>query len=730
MALRLALLLMVIFFVPAASAAPVTLPELEARLSNGVEVLKASEELAAASLALEALRERSGLSFFADLSARGINEPLSRSESSSVEGYSSYSFRLGARLPLFGSWHKERIAQLEARLGELEAQRRLYFVKRTNLTALRKAWASLWTARRRMEALNAFLALEGRFMPVMERRSSQGFLLRSDLMEMKSWFLLARREAAASRALEEAALNVIRRACGIPSLPMELDPGVPPLKPVSLSYDEALRIARHLSGELKAMSDAAEVRRFLATHRARGQYDSYLQGGFQVTRESPGRYGEEAFLSLSFTFPEGEPRAASLDASAEIRRLRALEADMSAHRMSLESSLAEGSSRFRYALAQGEFSLARLKSALEALRTANLRHGAIPGDTAEKLLRAHLDVMNSALALIDAEGAAAQYHAELLEVLEDPGAPSPSPGQVWAVTPTDFHQEGAHLISLWLASSLGPKSSPAASPKGEGAADDAVPVGAYMWDGDRLLKGDLNPLDQAKALGISALRVSFTSGGVLQIIKKGEPRDNLLKALDRASKMGIRMELCLGDPWWITSEGRPHLVSLVSSLGDLPFEGLNLDLEPDQLEGVHDGSRMAYLQNTLESVKAASKASPWGVSLSMHPRYLEGQFLHKTLSGLSGSGVREVTCMVYVSNPMSAADRINRIASAAGVNISLAVSVERGGPKEESFYYLGRAEFFSKVLPYLKGRLVGPGSAIWIQSLEDLLSMPEGGSGR
>jgi hypothetical protein len=138
-----------------------------------------------------------------------------------------------------------------------------------------------------------------------------------------------------------------------------------------------------------------------------------------------------------------------------------------------------------------------------------------------------------------------------------------------------------------------------------------------------------------------------------------------------------------------------------------------------------------YLRKTLESVIAASHASPWRVSLSMHPRYLEGQLLQETLGGLKGSGVREVTCMIYVSNPISAADRLNRIAnSAGGIPISLAVSVERGGPKEESFYSLGRKEFLSKVLPDLKGRIVNLGSAIWIQSLEDLLSMPEGGNGR
>lgn len=732
--------LLVLLFVPAVSASPLTLPELEARVPLGLEVLKASEELAAAHLALEAVRERSGAWFFAELSARGVNEPLSRSGSSQVEGYSSYSLRVGTRLPLFGSWHKERIAEAEARLAELEALRRFYYVKRANLTALRKAWVSLWTARRRMEVLNGFLALEGRFIPVMEARASQGFLLESDLMEMKSWFLLARREAAASKAVEDAALGVIRRSAGILNpLPLDLDVGVPPMKPVSLSCDEALRIAREFSGELKAMRDAADLRSSLVGHRARGQYDSYLQGGFQITKESPGRYGEEAFVSLSFAFPEGEPKAASLEASAEIRRLNALEAEMSAHRMGLESYLAEGSSKFRYALAQGEFSLARLKAALEALRTARLRHGAIPGDTAERLLRAHLDVMNSALALIDAEGTGAQYHAELLEVLEDPGIPSQAPGQVWAVTPMALHAEGERLISLWFSG----LSSFKAPSNGTGTYDrdvaanrskpsaDTVPLGAYMWGGDGLLKGGLHVLEEANALGITALRVSFTSQGVREILKNQGARNNLIEALRRASDMGIKIELCLGDPWWITPEGRPHLVSLVSSLRDLPFEGLHLDLEPDQLEAVTPGNRVKYLRETLESVRAAACASPWRVSMAIHPRYLEGEFLPETLGLLKVSGVQDVTCMIYVSNPLAAAERMERLVRAAGaVGLSMAVSVERGGPPDESFYPLGRMGLFSGVLPKLKERLAGSVSGIWIQSLEDLLSMPEGGGPR
>lgn len=728
--IRLLSLMVALFMVPCPAVA-LSLPEAEAQISRGFDVLKAAEDLSAAHMALEAVRERSGLSLFGDLSARGINEPLSRSDSSGIEGYQSYSVRLGARLPLFGSWHKERIAILEARLGELEAEQRLQLVHRANLTALRKAFVSLWTARRRREVCLAFLGLRDRFMPIMDLRVAQGFLLESDRREMDSWFLLAQRELAASQLVEDAAVQLIRRACGIldPS-PAGLDDGVPPLKPLAMPFDEAAARAIESAGDLKPLQEALEVRRSLVGHRARGQYDSFLYGGFQLTKESPGRYGAEGFLSLSFLFPEGESRAALLDAQAERHRVKSLEAQANARRLEVQSSLAEALSAYRYAETQAEFSLGRLRAASEAVRVATLRHGAMPGDTAERLLRAHVDLMNAALGLIDAEGSAAQSHAELLSLMEGRISPVSDSSKALAVTPLRTFKEGKSLLSLWLdrLDGLTP-SSPAASNDAAGGTNPlGMTLGAYMWDGDQLLQGDLSPLERAMSMGIGALRISFTARGMEDILR-GRGRKALLGALDRARQMGIAVELCLGDPWWITQEGRYGLVNLVSSLKNLPFDGLHLDLEPDQLQGVTQDNRSQLMAETLRTVQEVAKVSPWEISMAIHPRYLEGDLLPVTLGLLREIPLRDVTCMIYVSRVSAVSRRMQAISLNTGdIPLSLAVSVERSMPEGESFYRVGRRGFLGGVLPEVGTSLAGRIRGIWIQSLEDLFAMPEGGS--
>ena len=119
------------------------------------------------------------------------------------------SLRAGISVPLFGTWRKERIQELEARIASLEEELRFLTVRKANLTAMRKAYTLLWTIQEKKEFLQRFLDLEQQIMPLLGKRTKEGVLLERYRLEIDSWFALVRREMASDALLKEECLALV-----------------------------------------------------------------------------------------------------------------------------------------------------------------------------------------------------------------------------------------------------------------------------------------------------------------------------------------------------------------------------------------------------------------------------------------------------------------------------------------------------------------------------------------
>ncbi|ACZ18404.1 hypothetical protein Taci_0164 [Thermanaerovibrio acidaminovorans DSM 6589] len=685
-----------------------TLPELEEMVSSSPEVLRAVYDLLALQAREEALVASSGLKFFAEASVTGSNRPESRSDDARLEGYSTLSGRVGLALPVLGSWHRERVSQIRARIDSLKGAQREMEARRANLTALRKAYVLLWTSQRRELLSRWFLRLEGQAMPPMRRRTEEGYLLKADLLEMESWFHLARRQLEGALADQEMAMGIIRKATGRPYQEI-LKAETPSLRPVRYSKGALGRYVNQDDPELGILQQVTEQMELAAHHQGRGGYEAEVRAGVSYSLEDPGRGGHDAFVSFGLTAPVGLSKASRLSREAALFEAQAAAEEEAIHRMDRLSSILHGVSRCRHALSQLEFSSARLESALEALRVADLRASSIPGDVLERRLRAQMDLFSAAMDVVEAEGLAMQYHAELLELIpqdgpqEDPvviSSPPPGTSQRWALVMT----------------ALGGTPSP------RGQSTGALQLGAYLWNGDRVLNGEGDRL--LELIGRSPFRrilISFTSRGIRSILDGGPASRRLHDFLRSARSSGVWVELLLGDPDFILDP--KGMVDLISRLKGLPFDGLHLDLEVDQIPGASQ-RRQELNRRFLQAVEAAAKASPWGVSVSIHPRYLEEPFRQETLEGLHRSRVRGVAVMIYTSSTDRAVERFLSVARGVGdIRMWLAVSVEGNVSPEESLRGLGPAGF-SDALDRM-GR-AGVRSVL-VQSFEDHLSMTGGG---
>jgi hypothetical protein len=142
--------------------------------------------------------------------------------------------------------------------------------------------------------------------------------------------------------------------------------------------------------------------------------------------------------------------------------------------------------------------------------------------------------------------------------------------------------------------------------------------GTYIWDSRALLNG------QQRSKELKRLQdqdmVDLLVGLSAEQVRNPGSIEELQALVREAHAHGQRVLLLLGDPAWITPGDRPQLMALIRRFKSVPFDGLHLDLEVEQLGWPVPATR---LQQWLDTLKEAQRQSPWPLSISSHPRWFE-----------------------------------------------------------------------------------------------------------
>lgn len=220
--------------------------------------------------------------------------------------------------------------------------------------------------------------------------------------------------------------------------------------------------------------------------------------------------------------------------------------------------------------------------------------------------------------------------------------------------------------------------------------------GTYVWDSHALLdparrEAELEALQRA---GMRRLYVGLDLAQTQDIARTGEAVTALEAAADAR---GMSLSLLLGDPHWMTEARRPHLIELLASLRELPFDALHLDLEVEQLGWPVPDARVQDWMDTLRDVYAMS---PWPLEISAHHRWFEAAVpgVPCVPCALPVVGVERVSLMLYTRNADYAATRIAEIAERwPGLQFRLAQSVEDFLAPYETWDGASRAELAEQV---------------------------------
>lgn len=223
----------------------------------------------------------------------------------------------------------------------------------------------------------------------------------------------------------------------------------------------------------------------------------------------------------------------------------------------------------------------------------------------------------------------------------------------------------------------------------------------YVWNYDDVVSQP-GFLEKSQSMGINRILLSLNEK---QIASVASNPSALNKFLQDARHRGVKIELLLGDPDWILPQERMRLVEIIKRLKPVNFEGLHLDIEPDQLAGELAGKNK--LEEFIETIRQAASISPWPVAISIHPRYLakEPSFDLCIPCQLKEIGVKEITVMYYSMNLSSIAMTMkSAMQQYPELKFSLAQSLEPELGVENSYAHKPQA-FFRNAMQQLHNHL-------------------------
>lgn len=614
-----------------ASAMP-TLAELEARIdgSSQIQLVQSDYELARRRLELE--RRSHGASLYSQAMASENDDVI---DVNRTHSYTALGAGIGVKVPVLGSrlqW-QESVSRSELDVARQESLRELQ--RREILRDLRKTYAEYWAAQRLASLSREILEAEPLVESQLTRRTRFGLLLDSDRLELMSGFALARRDTAVAEADQQRALMTMRTLVSGP-----LEGGLaarPQMTPGCARTDEMIPSWVDAHPEVSFLREAAARAQFSPRDSALYEVSSDIRVGYATATEWPNaQRGGSAAVTWSFEVPiEMLSHRGLAQATAQAERIRAQRAyedrrqqvmqdvrNLMSQRSVLEESLR---------LAQVRFAAGN-----EAVREKELRSAKWAGDVIEQLQQVRLTRYGSAKALVEAELALARWNAD------------------WQMV----------------------------------SASTCRPRGLYAWSSDSVLANltihATRPVPSPDgAEGITRLLLSFSAPELKRYQQDAAP---LRAALDSAHERGLVVELLLGEPSWLLPAHRDELLRIVQDLRALPFDGLHLDIEPDQLASLGE-SPDSLLVGLIETAQAVRSVSPWRVEISLHPRYLDAQLGSTTLGGALSDADIAVTLMTYVANP----ERVIQIARPLlerypRLTVHVALSLESSLGAEESLY--------------------------------------------
>lgn len=691
-----------------------TLDEFHANLDEAATVLKAKADLDAQQSQLHVQEAQKGWEIFGGVSAGYQKSPFAREP---FGHFFDPLGRIGVRYPLLGSAERQQRAIDDAATQVKIEGIRLDWSKRLAKLFLEENYAAYWSARKMLALTESYLRLrDGGVTDILQQRREAGLLFMSDYLEFLSAFDRAERlkiEFGNNRDQALIRLGYLTNAKISPFEPVK--PELPEIEggtPVDIEQLD-LKI---LQARIENIQNTKEKENWRGIE---SDVNATAFGGPAIPHPSPEsmQLGYGGSVGFNFRMPLEIMSLRKNEESRLNSQLISLRADYTHRGQELQHEFRALLSSYQQLAQQIKFQHTRLEAARELMRERNLRLQAIDGDVIEKYLQAVNTYYRIAIENIEAESEQWKLHIRLrqfVSLLEATGRNSHP-----EINANELMQP---LQQAALSLAGGEKQATPKRVNQPARANTQVSSGrlaAYVWNSDQLMTQP-GLWEKKQVAEIGRFLVSLDAQ---QISKAAAKPARLKKFLMDAHRRGKKVELLLGDPGWILPAQRGKLLQLVKKLNGIDFDGLHLDIEPDQL--MADLSAKARLEELIETVRQVSAVSPWPVGISIHPRYLTPaeSFDLCVPCELEAKGVSEITVMYYSTNPANIIAALKPVMNQyPDLLFSLAQSLESGLGEENSYAHKPQTIFLQSMKQLQEQLRAANFTGLVIQSWQDLES--------
>jgi len=668
------------------------------QLDQAALVLKSRADLEAQRAQLMASEAQKGWEFFGSIAGGYRKSPFAREP---FGRFFDPLLRVGLRYPLLGSAEKQKRAINDAATDVEIEDIRLGWSKRLAILFMEENYAAYWSAQKLLILNESYLNLRdnGVEKKLLERQKD-GLLLASDYYEFISAFEQAERSKIEFDDNVKLALERLSHLTNETIVPFSaIKPLLAEIQPHVAKDIKQLDLAI-LQARINNLKHVRETENWQGVD---SDFSAVAFGGPAIPYPSPdgAQFGYGGAIGLSIRMPLEIVDYRKHERSRVNSQLHSLNAEYRQRDQELDLEFNTLLSQYHRLAQQINFQHMRLKAARESVRERYLRLQFLDGDVFEKYLQAVNQYYSVAVEYIETETEHWKLHIRLrqfINVVDNTDKAIPAEVDYSEIV-EPLEQAGLVLeqeflgntVSSWQASrdtvSMTEQvylkqthSHLEKSPKQTHLESESFAV--YVWDYDELRKHDTF-WKQSKSLNINRVLLSLNGHEIASVVADAS---ELQRIVSNARHDGIKIELLLGDPDWILPENRDDLLQIIRELRHIDFDGLHLDIEPDQLKSELQGR--ARLEAFIETIRQAAMVSPWPVGISMHPRYLEevSSYTLCVPCELQAAKVKEIAVMYYSMN----IERIVQTLKAAmqgfpDLVFSLAQSVERELGPENSY---------------------------------------------
>lgn len=691
------------------------LAEFHQYLEQAASVLKAKADLEAQRANLQASTARKGLEVFGSVSAGYQKSPFAREP---FGRFFDPAARLGIRYPLLGSAEQQQRAINDAATQVKIEDIRLNWSKRLAGLFLEENYAAYWSAQKILAFNNAYILLRAEGIEkILQKRQEANLLFKSDYLEFLSNFDRAERARIEFSNHQEQALLRLTQLTDTTVLPFE---SIKPRLDQFLSRP-SLEINQPDLDILQVQIDnMAETQNSESWQGIDSDVSASVFGGPAIpypSSDSP-QFGYGGAVAFNFRMPLEIISYRKGEQSRIKNQLSSLKLEHTRRSQEINFEFGDILNRYQQLQQQIKFIQTRLSSANELIRERYLRLHALDGDVLEKYIQAINAYYRIAIEYIEAEAEEWKLHIRLRQYIStQSNAETHNQPDINLDALINPLQQAQQFLSRNSSAQTNTSVAGPDAQKSMTASTHQTSAGfaVYAWDYNKLMTYP-RFWEKAHAQKINRILLSLNQYEIDAIKTDPQVLNNFINV---AHQQGVQVELLLGDPGWVLSAERHKLLNIIRQLSAVKFDGLHLDIEPDQLEVKLNQD---HFKAFIETIRLAKSVSPWPLGISIHPRYLINQDTFDLCipCQLHEIGVNEVAVMYYSMNIQNIVSALKTaMQKYPNLIFSLAQSLERNLGPENSYAHKPKP-LFNDAMRQLRDQLHAPNfGGLIIQSWQD-----------